>query len=165
MSRVLSLVGLAGCAGPGLPTSFELTGEASRRFADGTSGECSLDLVFEVQEESVEGGARVQAGTHGGGISRFVLASDGSGLGFHADVFGDFVATTDGPAFEIRVPINETAEGRFWNALASFEGERDADGGGHGRWTCAPLDIDQDGYVDEVVTVRGSWVLTPVAGP
>ena len=58
-------------------------------------------------------------------------------------------------------PANFDAEGRFWRELARLEGTFDASGRATGGWTCAPLDIDQGGYVDTRYTAFGSWELIP----
>jgi hypothetical protein len=62
---------------------------------------------------------------------------------------------------EIVIPVNQTAEGRFWQNLSRFTGTVDASGRGQGLWTCAPFDIDTGGYLDESVVAQGSWQMAP----
>ena len=132
----------------GLPPNFRLTGNATGADAGGLT---ALDLVFELSSETSRTANRVDyQGVHGGGVERSVLARDGSAFAFAADVFGEvevylFVAGS----IDIRIPVNETAEGRFWRNLARFTGTVDGSGRGQGRWTCAPFDIDTGGYVNE----------------
>jgi hypothetical protein len=146
-----------------LPRTFRLTGTASGTDSAGFTASCALDLVFELTAEASRTGGRVNyAGVHGGEVERTVLAGDGSGFAFHADVYGEVEAhlfVTGG--LEILIPVNETAEGRFWRNLARFAGSVDSSGRGQGRWTCAPFDIDSGGYVDESVIAEGTWQTEP----
>jgi len=146
-----------------LPRNFRLTGNASGTDPAGLTATCSLDLVFELTSEVSRTAQRVDyEGVHGGGVERAVLTRDGSGFAFAADVFGEveahlFVTGT----VEIVIPVNQTAEGRFWQNLARFAGTVDSSGGGRGLWTCAPFDIDSGGYVDDSVVAEGTWEMAP----
>jgi hypothetical protein len=64
-------------------------------------------------------------------------------------------------SLEIVIPVNQTAEGRFWQNLARFAGTVDSSGRGRGLWTCAPFDIDTGGYVDQSVVVEGGFQMEP----
>ncbi len=146
-----------------LPRNFRLTGAASGTDAEGLTATCSLDLIFELNAEVSRTAARVDyEGVHGGGVERAVLARDGSGFAFAADVFGEVEAHlfVTG-SVEIVIPVNLTAEGRFWQNLARFAGTVDSSGRGRGQWTCAPFDIDTGGYVDQSLVVVGTWQLEP----
>ena len=171
-ARSLVLIALAaGCDGESpvapelgaLPASFRIEGQASGTDGSGLTATCSLDLVFELTAEVSRTRERVDyEGTHGGGVERSVLAGDGSGFAFAADVFGEVEAHLFATGqVEIVIPVNRTAEGRFWRNLARFAGPIDSSGHGQGLWTCAPFDIDSGGYVDERVVVQGIWRMEP----
>jgi hypothetical protein len=145
-----------------LPANFRMEGEASGTDGSGLTATCSLDLVFELTEVSRTADRVDYEGTHGGGVERSVLARDGSGFAFAADVFGEVEAHLFSTGqVEIVIPVNRTAEGRFWRNLARFSGTVDASGRGQGLWTCAPFDIDSGGYVDNFVVVQGLWHMEP----
>jgi hypothetical protein len=130
-----------------LPRTFRRAASDDLR----VDGYCSLDLIFELTSEVSRSPQRVDyEGVHGGGVERSVLARDGSGFAFAADVFGEVEAHlfVTG-SVEIVIPVNLTAEGRFWRNLARFAGTVDSSGRGRGQWTCAPFDIDTGGYVDQ----------------
>lgn len=151
--------GLVACATPPeLPTHFALSGEASAS-EGGTDVDCALDLLFDVEAAERDGRSNVTTGVHGGEVARRILDPEGAGFLFHADVFGEVEVSVDArEALLIRIPINDTAEGRFWTSMARFEGTWDGVDG-EGTWTCAPLDIDQEGYVDETVVAEGTWTM------
>lgn len=176
-ASVLLLLGLAasGCEGDNpvasplvteLPRNFRLTGTASGAEASGLAATCSLDWIFELTSEVSHTPERIDyEGVHGGGVERSVLARDGSGFVFAADVFGEVRAHVDADGtVEISIPVNETADGRFWRNLARFTGTIASSGSGRGEWTCAPMDIDSGGYVDESLSVTGSWGLEASGG-
>jgi hypothetical protein len=148
-----------------LPPTFRLTASASGSDAGaGLTGTCSLDWIFELRREVSRQPTLVQyEGVHGGEASRTVLQSDQSGFGFFIDVFGDVDARLN-PVLrtvELRIPINETADSRFYRELALFTGTVDEAGFGSGTWVCAPLDLDQGGYVDTILTMIGTWQIAP----
>lgn len=152
-------------AGPtSIPNYFRLTAEAAG-VDQGIDVACSLDFIFELDPERSRTDALVEyPGTHGGEAERTVLDENGDGFSFHADVFGEVVARLifEGSVLELEIPINATTEESFWQELAFFPGTLEADGTGSGTWTCAPLEIDQDGYVDLVGTVDGTWQIEPI---
>jgi len=47
-------------------------------------------------------------------------------------------------------------ESRFWREIALLRGFR-VDEGATGTWTCAPFDIWENGYVDTLLVVQGTW--------
>lgn len=148
-----------------VPAQFRLTGSARGAAPDGRTADCSLDLIFEIRGETSRTRVRVEyQGVHGGEAVRKVLRKNGSGFSFVADVYGEVEIQLDTltGALNIRVPINETADGRFWRNLSLFPGMIDAAGHGDGTWTCAPLDIDQGGYIDKSLTVHGAWEIAPM---
>jgi len=146
-----------------LPRHFLLTGTASGTDAGGLTASCALDLIFELRSEVSRTAQRVDyQGVHGGGVRRAVLARDGSGFSFSADVFGEvdahLLVTGD---VELVIPVNQTAQGRFWQNLVRFAGTVDSSGRGQGEWTCAPVDIDSGGYLDRTLVVKGTWQMEP----
>lgn len=175
-SSVLAFVALGpGCDGDGsgrygadgadgVPTTFRMIGEAVGTDEAGRTGTCRMDLLFELEESERTPRHVTYTGTHGGELQRAVLEEDGSGLGFLIDVFGEVEVELIFPdTLIIEIPVNDTPESRFYQRLSRLEGVIDRSGEGEGLWTCAPLDIDQGGYVDTMVTVEGDWVLAPEA--
>jgi hypothetical protein len=147
-----------------VPSYFRLTAEAAG-IDRGIDVACSLDFIFELDPESLRTDTLVEyPGTHGGSAVRTVLDANGDGFSFHADVFGEVLArlTFEGSVLEIEIPINGTAAESFWQELAYFPGTLEADGTGSGTWTCAPLEIDQNGYLDVSGTVDGTWTIEPI---
>ncbi len=146
-----------------LPRNFLLTGTASGTDAGGLTATCALDLIFELRSEVSRTPQRVgYRGVHGGGVRRALLAHDGSGFSFAADVFGEVDAhLLVSGSIELVIPVNQTAEGRFWQNLARFAGTVDSSGRGQGDWICAPIDIDSGGYVDRTLVVKGTWQMRP----
>lgn len=151
-----------------LPTSvpdyFRMTGSAKGSEGE-VNADCTLDLIFELQA-STEETARYIAypGTHGGEVWRTLVDDEGAGFSFHADVFGEVVATlyfADG-RLDLAIPINETAENAFFQQMALFQGTLAADGTATGDWRCAPLETTQDGYEDLTVWVDGTWETEPI---
>jgi hypothetical protein len=148
-----------------LPSQFRLSGEAQHTAADGSNVTCQLDLIFEMRNELSRSQQAVQySGVHGGEVFRTVLAEDGSGFGFHADVFGEVQAYlyVQSGIVNLAIPINTTADGRFWREMASFSGIALSDGTASGTWTCAPLDLNQGGYVDTSLIAEGHWRFEPI---
>jgi hypothetical protein len=147
-----------------IPDYFRLTG-----IAEGTDGEvnasCSLDFIFELQAATEETAELIAyPGTHGGEAFRMLVDDQGAGFSFHADVFGEVIATLhleDG-RLDLAIPINETAKNAFFLQMALFQGVLNADGTGGGDWRCAPLETTQDGYEDTVVWIDGKWEIEPI---
>ena len=146
-----------------LPSRFRLTGTASGSNANQRTASCSLDLIFELRTEVARSPELVEyTGVHGGEVARAVLAKNGSGFSFFAQVFGDVEARlhTLGRV-ELLIPVNVDAEGRFWQNLARFDGAVTEDDRGSGRWTCAPFDLNSGGYRDVSLVVQGTWTFKP----
>jgi hypothetical protein len=144
-----------------LPETFWIVGEAHAVDADGRTATCVFEFLLTLTEETRRTGEQVAySGSHGGHAGRTVLDRDGSGLSIFADVGGAAGARLVFPdRLEIAIPANADAEGRFWRAFALLSGTvADADTSfASGAWTCAPLDLDQGGYVDTSFTVEGRW--------
>ena len=148
-----------------MPAQFHMSGEARATAADGRTVTCALDLIFETRTETGRSNGQIQyQGVHGGDVQRRILRPNGSGFLFRADVYGDVETQLDTftGAVQLRIPINETADGRFWRNMAAFNGTVDSAGNGNGSWTCAPLDIDQGGYVDKSIVAQGTWRISPI---
>jgi hypothetical protein len=149
----------------GLPSQFRLTGEAQSTFPDGFSVDCQLDLIFELRSETSRNiQSVIYDGVHGGEVFRRILDSTGAGFAFHADVFGEVDAhlLTQTGIVNLLIPINLTADGRFWRAMSSFDGFVNEAGIGSGTWSCEPLDLDQGGYVDTTYIIQGTWRTEPI---
>lgn len=147
-----------------IPDYFRMTG-----IAQGTEGEvnaeCTLDLIFELQASTEETATFISyPGTHGGEVWRMLVDDAGAGFSFHADVFGEVIATLHfaDARLELAVPINETAENAFFQQMALFQGTLAADGTASGDWRCAPLETTQEGYEDLTVWVDGTWTTEPI---
>ncbi len=148
-----------------LPTQFRLTGEAESTQPDGFVINCSLDLIFELRNETGRSQQSVNyAGVHGGEVFRRILDETGAGFAFHADVFGEVQAQllTQTGILNLLIPINRTADGRFWRAMSSFDGFVNEAGIGSGTWSCEPLDLNQGGYVDTTYIIQGTWRTEPI---
>ncbi len=142
----------------GLPARFLLLATASGADSEGTTAECSLDLIFELTEVQRTTQWVEYTGFHGGGAARTVLAPDGSGFAFFADVHGEAEARLLFPdRVELLIPANVDAESRFWRHLSRFEGTVTQFGRGNGNWICAPFDMDVTGYLDSSVMADGTW--------
>jgi hypothetical protein len=148
-----------------LARAYRMTGEGVTTTADGRTGECVLDLVFELRERSGKNKDYVEyAGVHGGDVARAITASDGSGFAFSAFVFGEMTMRRyRNGAIEIHIPINETTDVPFYREMALIRGTvgRGRNAAASGAWRCGPLQIDQGGYVDLDIFVDGTWRLEP----
>ena len=148
-----------------LPSQFRMEAVASFTDPSGTTVDCSLDFVFELRSETFRDSSRViYAGVHGGETFRRILDEDGAGFAFFADAFGEIEAHLDTStgATTLLAPVNETATNQFWRELARFHASMDQNGNGTGSWTCAPLEIDQNGYVDNTFTIEGTFQIHPI---
>lgn len=145
-----------------LPTFFRMTGHAQGQDFQGRTAECSLDLIFEINETRRNPRLTEYSGVHGGEIFRLVLEEDDSGFSFFVDVYGQVEGRISSNIFELEIPVNATAEGRFWQQMSRFAGSVDEQGRGSGRWVCAPLDIDQGGYTDTLLTANGEFQIEPI---
>jgi len=147
-----------------LPTRFRITGTASSSEAGGVTVTCALDLVFQLEAppRAIPGGLEYD-GTHGGRLRRTILNADGSGLSLEPDVFGRVVARSVSPnRVQIVIPVNVSAEGRFWRELSQFDGTFDSTNNtASGTWKCAPFDIDSGGRADTMYVAPGAWRLFP----
>ena len=148
---------------PVLPPRLHLVGEASGEDASGRTASCQLDLMIELKGPPRRVGTTFEyEGTHGGDVNRTVLAPDGSGLSFWADVYWPSTVVRLLPGNRVELVLGDTVRvktesGRFWQEIALLRGMMQGTGSGAGAWTCAPFDIDQGGYVDTSLAVAGSW--------
>jgi hypothetical protein len=151
-----------------LPSQFRMVADATKTEPDGITLTCSLDFLFELKNETLRTEQRVvYKGTQGGPAVRSLLDEGGAGFVFSADTFGEVevdVNLLTGQTV-ISIPINNTSPNRFWKEQARFDAVFDSNGNGTGNWTCAPLDIDQGGYVDTSITASGTFHITPFPPP
>lgn len=148
-----------------LGARFRVVGEAAGGDAEGRTAECLLDLVMELGNEprAVAGGVEF-SGAIGGGLERTVLEADGSGFGFFADAYWPDAVARFGTRDLVDLILGDTVgvEGRFWREVTQLHGVRNGDGpGASGTWTCAPFDIWENGYVDTLLVVQGTWRTEP----
>jgi hypothetical protein len=172
---VLLLVAFAceGSSGPSptptldLPQLFRLTGHASGTSSGGLNIDCYVDLGIELTEELRRDAELVEyAGRLGGEAGRSVLAWDGSGLGFFADLAGQAVARRFAPdSFELELPRSRESESRFWRGIGFFAGTLAPRAPWAGLWQCAPFDITEGGYVDTSGIAVGTWRIEPHPSP
>jgi hypothetical protein len=150
-----------------LGNRFRILGTAAGGDSAGRTAECQLDLVMELNSASqprpIPLGVEFPF-TMGGGVGRTVLESDGSGFGFFADVYWPTAVARVGTRDLVELVIGDTlqTESRFWREIALLRGVRDGEvgmggGGATGTWTCAPFDIWENGYVDTLLVVQGTW--------
>lgn len=147
-----------------LSSGYKMTGSATAALPDGGIVECALDLILELRDETARDGTHVvYAGIHGGDMMRSVRAADDSGTTFWINVYGDIIATLTFPdAFRMEVPVNVGTGSRFYESFSSLTGTLDVTTGiGHGAWTCAPLDTEQDGHPDREHFATGTWTIEP----
>lgn len=120
-----------------------------------------MDLFFELAADPRSSpGVLEYDGVHGGGLERTVVDAAGNGISPAPDVHGEVVARSIAPnRFEIVIPANADAEGRFWRELSLLAGVFANGDSASGGWRCAPSDIDSGDYVDTQYTAPGSWTL------
>jgi hypothetical protein len=129
--------------------------------SEGVNVLCQCDMRLEIGEVRFNAdGSQVYEATLGGDISRTVLDDNGDGFSFAPFLFGEADVRVDQDnTVSISWPGNLGTGIRFYDEIALFEGALNGDGTVAGRWNCAPLDLDQGGYVDLKGTVAGSWAL------
>lgn len=164
-------VGLVGCGessgplfGNPLGQRFRIVGEAAGGDTAGRTATCDLHVVMELGDGARPAAGAVEySGTMGGEVSRTVLDADSSGFGFFADVFWPDAVARFGTGDLVHFVLGDTAAiegGRFWHEIAQLRGVRDGDRAS-GTWTCAPFDIWENGYVDTLLVVQGTWRTEP----
>lgn len=129
---------------------------------------CDLDYILEVQGEVSRTPSSIEfIGTLGGEARRSVLRPDLSGFAIFADSFSDvqIIQMLSGNV-EIRMinlpPPVPGVMSRFWDFQQLFEGTLLLQGEMSGGWTCAPLDTEINGIVDNVYLVDGDWSTTTI---
>jgi hypothetical protein len=142
---------------------FKIVGEAAGGDAAGRTASCALDLIMEMGDESRPAPGAVEfPGIMGGAVSRTVLEADSSGFGFFADVYWPTAVVRFSTRDLVDFVLGEQKPeyGRFWNEIAHLQGVRDGEQAS-GTWTCAPFDIWENGYVDTILVVQGTWRTEP----
>jgi len=146
---------------PSLPSSFRVRGEASGTDAYGGTADCYFFIIIELEGEPRQTPTGVEyLGRMGGEAGRTVLAPDGSGFAFFADVFWpDVKARLHSPdSIELVIgPEDPNEPSRFWRNFQILSGTRSQQSAGSGPWICAPFDIYEGGYVDTVTIAEGTW--------
>ncbi len=142
---------------------FKIVGEAAGGDTAGRTASCQLHLIMEMRDEPRPAAGAVEyLGIMGGEVSRSVLEADSSGFGFFADVYWPNAVARFGTRDLVDFVLGDSAQadGRFWKNIAQLRGVRDGD---HvsGTWTCAPFDIWENGYVDTLLVVQGTWHTEP----
>jgi len=142
---------------------FRIVGEAAGGDTAGRTASCELNLVMDMGGESRPAAGAVEfAGVMGGEVQRTVLEADSSGFGFFADVYWPNAVMRVGTRDLVDFVLGDTAqaEGRFWKDIALLRGVREG-GQASGTWQCSPFDIWQNGYVDTLLVVQGTWRTEP----
>lgn len=144
---------------------FKIVGEAAGGDAAGRTASCQLDLIMELGGDGRSAAGAVEfPGIMGGAVSRTVLDADSSGFGFFADVYWPDAVARFSTRDLVHLILGDTAlveGGRFWKEIAQLRGARDGAGAASGTWTCAPFDIWENGYVDTILVVQGTWHTEP----
>ena len=169
---LLPLLVLAAACGddstdPGVPSDevpavMELNGEAFVELDDGRTAACAIYLRIEVDDDGItEGDARVYRGTAGGDATRTVLDAEGDGFGFWPHLHSGATVRATPDSIELIADGAEEVTERFYQGIMHFAGERTGPGEANGTWTCAPLDLDHNGWLDTAVVAPGTWTITP----
>jgi hypothetical protein len=145
-----------------LGNRFRILGTADGGDGAGRTASCWLDLIMELD---TTGSPRPiplgveYPGVMGGGVGRTVLEADSSGFGFFADVYWPTAVARVRTRDLVDLVIGDTlnTESRFWREIALLRGARADGDGATGTWTCAPFDIWENGYVDTLLVVQGTW--------
>ena len=141
-----------------------MVGSATLKEPDGTCVTCEMAFSIELHPGPRSSpGVLEYDGVHGGHLTRTILDASGAGISLHPDVHAPMLVRSIAPgAVQILIPINATADGRFYRALSDLRGTVGADGNATGTWNCAPFDIYSGGYVDTSHIAAGTWTLTPI---
>lgn len=170
-SAILVVVVIAACQDGSAPVvtanpfgeRVKIVGEAAGGDSAGRTASCWLDLILEMGAESRPAPGAVEfPGIMGGAVSRTVLEADSSGFGFFADVYWPTAVVRFGTGDLVDFVLGDPKpeDGRFWNEIALLRGTLDG-GQASGTWTCAPFDIWENGYVDTILVVQGTWRTEP----
>ena len=146
---------------PQLPSSATIRGSAAGTFADGHTVDCTFQIILTLNapERPIAHRQRY-TGSMGGEAYRQVLAADGSGFAFFADMAWPTIeARVIGPDSIEFVLGPGAPDSRFWDSFKLLAGRRTGEGHWSGDWPCDPLDVNSGGYVDIDYSGTGSWVL------
>jgi hypothetical protein len=143
-----------------LPEFMKFTGGAEGE-DDGITIECLCDLNLELPEFEPNGETQIFTGSLGGEIIRAVTDGDGSGFSFAPFLFGEIELTLKpNDSIYLAWPGNEGTGIPFYDEISLFKGKFNKDDGTvTGSWKCAPLDLEEGGYVDTHGTAEGTWAL------
>lgn len=142
-----------------LPEFLKFTGQAEGT-EDDINVDCLCDLNLELPEFEVTGETQVFSGSLGGEIIRAVTDDDGAGFSFAPFLYGEITLTVKpNDSVYLEWPGNLNTGIPFYNEIALFKGKVTDEGTVNGTWYCAPLNMNEGGYVDMKGTVEGTWTL------
>lgn len=144
-----------------LPEMMKFSGSANG-VDDGITINCLCDLNLELAEYTVEpDGSQKYTGTLGGEITRVVENPEGDGFAFAPFLFGEITLTLHpNDSVYLAWPGNLNTGIAFYDNISLFRGKYDpASETVTGTWDCAPLDLDEGGYIDIKGTAQGTWML------
>lgn len=143
-----------------LPEFLKFTGGAEGE-EDGVTIDCLCDLNLELPEFEATDETQVFTGSLGGEIIRAVTNEDGSGFSFAPFLFGEIELTLKpNDSIYLAWPGNEGTGIPFYDEISLFKGKFNRDDETvTGTWKCAPLDIEEGGYIDTHGTAEGTWSL------
>ena len=146
--------------GIALPSIMDLNGTAEIERDDGMAAACWIFLHV-VLDETIDSTAEaiVYSGTAGGEANRTVFEGDSTGLSFWPLLHSNATVRATADSIEIMAEGHDTVSSRFYAGIMHFRGARAGPGEAHGTWTCAPLDLDSDGWLDTSVVAPGTWTL------
>ena len=143
-----------------LPEFMKFSGRAEGT-EDDINVDCLCDLNLELPEFEVTGETQVFSGSLGGEIIRAVTNDDGAGFSFAPFLYGEIILTVQpNDSVYLEWPGNLDTGIPFYDEIALFKGKVNVDEGTvDGTWHCAPLNLEEGGYIDMKGTVEGTWAL------
>jgi hypothetical protein len=143
-----------------LAESMKFTGGAEG-VDEGVIIECLCDLALELPGFELEvDGTQQFTGTLGGEIIRAVADDSGAGFSFAPFLFGEVTVTVKAnDSLYLSWPGNLDTGIPFYDEISLFKGVVNTDGTVSGTWKCAPLNLDEGGYVDVKGVAEGTWGL------
>ena len=145
---------------PKLSGIMVFTGQAEGN-SEGLNVLCQCDMRLELGEVRYNAdGSQLYEANLGGEITRIILDDNGNGFSFAPYLFGEAeVTVAQDNKVSVSWPANLDTRVRFYDEIALFEGVLNVECGVSGNWKCAPLDLNEGGYVDLMGTVAGIWEL------
>ncbi len=146
-----------------LPLHFWVIGNAAGD-SEGRYIECVCELIFEIDSNySLRKDTVIYRGTGGGHISRKSLDENEEGIALIPDLYFPYVEVkVFGDSIVMDVSNFPTTGSRFYDETEFWKGKLLENGTIEGRWTCAPFDIYEGGWVDTLGTATGTWIVEPI---